>query len=225
MKVLLADDDLDILDITAYVLRREGFGVSLAVDGKQALQKWAEDPPDVVLLDVGMPKLNGFDVLRTIREGVDTPVIIVTAKSDEEDIIRGLQLGADDYITKPFSPRQLVARIRSVTRRLRANAPEAATQCQAAGMLLDLESHELTTRDRRQIGMTSLEFRILYALMLNAGRVVSSSRLIEQAWGFGGGDSHMLKTHISHIRKKLGVGEGDPGFIKSISGVGYIMQP
>jgi DNA-binding response OmpR family regulator len=223
MRVLLADDDADIVDITAYALRRHGFMVSVAADGSQALQMWRASSPDVILLDARMPKINGFDVLRTIRQESDTPVIMVTARNDEEDIIRGLDLGADDYVVKPFSPRQLAARIRSATRRLRLSTPEAITELHVADMTLDVESHEVT-RDGTTIRMTPIEFRILYTLMLNAGRVVASSRLIENTWGFDGGDTNMLKTHICHVRKKLGRAPGTSGYIKGMTGVGYIME-
>jgi len=222
VKVLIADDDQDILDITAFALRREGFQVSLAADGKQALQQWKVSSPDVVLLDVRMPKINGFEVLRAIRNEQETPVIFVTARREEEDIVRGLELGADDYVIKPFSPRQLVARIRSVTRRMCLAAPSTSTEVEAAGMVLDVESHQLR-RDDYVVRMTPLEFRLLHSLMLNVGRVVPSGRLIEQTWGVDGGDANMLKTHVCHIRKKLRLRDGEPGYIRSIVGLGYTM--
>ena len=223
MKVLLADDDLDILDITAYALRREGFVVTLAADGSQALRAWEEGFPDVVVLDARMPKMSGFDVLRAIRDRAETPIVMVTARSDDEDVIRGLMLGADDYVTKPFSPRQLAARLRAVTRRARVQAPQAVSEIDAAGMRLDLESHQVH-RHGQVVRMTPREFHILHTLMLNAGRIVPTARLIERVWGFDGGDSHMLKTHISHIRRKLNLVSGEPGFIQSITSVGYILE-
>ena len=223
MKVLIADDDSDIRDITAFALRREGFQVSLAADGKQALDQWKVSSPDVVLLDVRMPKMSGYEVLRTIRTKNETPVIFVTARKEEEDIVRGLELGADDYVTKPFSPRQLVARIRSVTRRIAISAPSPTTEVHAAGMVLDVESHQVS-RDGQVVRMTALEFRLLHVLMINVGRVVTSSRLIDQTWGVEGGDANMLKTHICHIRKKLRLRAGEPGYIKSIIGLGYTMD-
>jgi DNA-binding response OmpR family regulator len=223
MKVLIADDDLDILDITAFALRREGFQVSIAADGRQAVQLWKTSAPDVVLLDVRMPKMNGYEVLRAMRDESDTPVIFVTARKEDEDIVAGLERGADDYVTKPFSTRQLIARIRSVTRRMSLAAPSAATEVEAAGMVLNLESHQLTREDRL-VRMTPLEFRLLHVLMVNVGRVVTSSRLIEQTWGVEGGDANMLKTHICHIRKKLQLRDGEPGYIRSIIGLGYTME-
>ncbi|HYU18907.1 MAG TPA: response regulator transcription factor [Chloroflexota bacterium] len=223
MKVLIADDDSEVLDITAYALRRHGFAVSAVSDGRKALAVWEQEQPDLVLLDVRMPKLNGFEVLRTIRQTADTPVIMLTARGDDEDVVFGLELGADDYITKPFSTRQLAARMRAVLRRNRQAFAEPAAEIEAGGMRLDTESHEMKRGDLR-VRMTRLEFRIVYPLMLNAGRVVPSNRLVEQAWGFEGGDSYMLKTHISHIRKRLQLRRGEPGYIEAIPGVGYIMH-
>lgn len=222
MKVLVADDDLDIRDITAFALRREGFSVSVANDGRQALQIWRSSMPDVVLLDLSMPKMNGFDVLRSIRNEAETPVIFVSARNNDDDIVRGFQLGADDFVTKPYSPRQLVARIRSVTRRLALPAPSRETEVKAAGMVLNLESHEVS-RHGQVVRLTPTEFRLLHTLMTSAGRVVPSSRLIEETWGAHRADANMLKTHIYHIRKKLQLADGEPGRIKSMIGLGYMM--
>lgn len=223
VKVLLADDDPDTLDITAYALRREGFIVQVASDGREALRVWESGSPDIILLDVRMPKLNGFELLRTIRQQSSVPIIMVTARGDDDDVVRGLQLGADDYVTKPFSPRQLIARIRTVLRRQSDRRADSPAIIQVGDLVLDVESHEVR-RGEQSVRLTPLEFRIFYPLMLNVGRVVSSTRLVEQAWGFEGGDTNMLKTHISHIRKKLGLQRGQPGYIEGIPGVGYVLR-
>ena len=222
-KILLIDDDADHLDVATYALRRQGFAVSAASDGATALRQIEADPPDLAVLDVRMPRMSGFEVLRTIRLESRLPVIMLSAHGDDADVVRGLQLGADDYVTKPFSPRQLVERIRVVLRRARAQLPESATEIAAAGLVLDLTSHELRCDDRT-MRMTPLQFRILQPLMLNAGKVMPSLRLIEQTWGFEGGDAAMLKTHVCHIRKKLGRRPGEPGYIKGIPGTGYILS-
>jgi DNA-binding response OmpR family regulator len=223
VKVLLVDDDLDIMDITAYALRREGFVVAMAADGASALAQIERSPPDVALIDVQLPKMSGLEVLRTVRIDSSLPVIMLTALGHDDDVIRGLQLGADDYVIKPFSPRQLAARIRAVLRRAQAQVPEPMAEIEAAGMVLELDSHEVTCGDYK-VRMTPLQFRILYALMLNVGHVVPSNRLVEQAWGFEGGDSYMLKTHICHIRKKLKRRSVSPGYIQGIPGVGYVLH-
>jgi DNA-binding response OmpR family regulator len=204
-------------------LRREGFVVSTAADGANALSQIRSSPPDVALVDVQLPKMNGFEVLRNVRLESSLPVIMLTARGHDDDIVRGLQLGADDYVTKPFSPRQLAARIRAVLRRCQAQLPAPMAEIEAAGMVLEINSHEVTTADFK-VRMTPLQFRILYALMLNVGHVIPSNRLVEQAWGFEGGDSYMLKTHICHIRKKLKRRHGEPGYIQGIPSVGYVLH-
>jgi DNA-binding response OmpR family regulator len=223
VKVLLVDDDPDIRDITAYALQREGFRISLAGDGRQALESWEKDPPDVVLLDARMPKLDGLEVLRTIRLNSETPVIMVTARNQEEEIVRGFQLGADDYVTKPFSPKQLIARIKAVVRRAHNGGPDPSPQVTAAGIVFDVESHE-ARRGELRVRMTPLEARILHTLLINAGRVVSTSRLVDQGWGYDGGDASTLKNHISHMRRKLQLRIGEPGYIEGIPSVGYLLH-
>ena len=221
MKVLVVDDDADLLDLTSYALRREGFTVIPASDGQQAVQRWESETPDLVVLDANMPKMNGFEVCRKIRQGSSTPVIMLTARGDESDILQGLQLGADDYVTKPFSAKQLVARMRAVLRRCQADPyRQPVSQLTVGDLMLDLQSHE-ATKGGEPVQLTPLEFRILYMLAMNEGRVIPYARLVEYAWGYDGGDSSLLKTHISHIRSKLGMVGDQPGGIKAVPGVGY----
>ncbi len=221
MKVLVVDDDADLLDLTSYALRREGFTVIPASDGQQAVQRWESETPDLVVLDANMPKMNGFEVCRKIRQGSATPVIMLTARGDEGDILQGLQLGADDYVTKPFSAKQLVARMRAVLRRCQADPYRQPVSLLTVGdLVLDLQSHE-ATKGGEPVQLTPLEFRILYMLAMTEGRVVPYARLVEYAWGYDDGDSSLLKTHISHIRSKLGMVGDAPGAIKAVPGVGY----
>ncbi len=223
MKVLIVEDDVDLLDLTTYALRREGYEVVAAVDGLQGLARWEAERPDLVLLDGNLPGLNGFEVCRRIRQAGDTPIIMLTARDQEEDIVRGLQLGADDYVTKPFSAKQLVARMKAVLRRSQADSyKQAASVVRAGDLVLDLQSHE-ATKGGRAVQLTPLEFKIVYMLALNEGRVIPYSRLVEYAWGFDGGDANLLKTHVSHIRDKLGLDAGQPGTIRAVAGVGYSM--
>jgi DNA-binding response OmpR family regulator len=224
VKILLVDDDTDLLDVTAYALRREGFNIIVATDGVQALRRWEQDEPDLVLLDVGMPRMNGLEVCRKIRQSSQTPVIMLTASSDEEHVIQGFRQGADDYVTKPFSPKQLAMRIRAVMRRSSGKTVvETVRQLQVGIYTLDLESYQVTKADG-VVQLTPMEFRILYMLGMNEGRVVSFGRLVEYAWGYDGGEPAMLKTHISHIRKKLHMEPGQPGAIEVIHGVGYVLS-
>jgi DNA-binding response OmpR family regulator len=225
MKVLVVDDDVDLLDLMTYALRREGYDVSAAVDGQQALSRWETEHPDIVLLDGNLPKMDGFEVCRRIRHESTTPVIMLTARDEEDDILRGLQIGADDYMTKPFSAKQLAARMKAVLRRCQSDPyREPTSQVQVGNLVLDLQSHEVT-KDGEPIQLTRLEFRILYMLALNEGRIIPYSRLIEYAWGYyDEGNSNLLKTHICHIRKKVGLPPGGKRGIKAVLGVGYSLS-
>ncbi|MGH2500800.1 MAG: response regulator transcription factor [Candidatus Limnocylindria bacterium] len=219
-KILIVDDDLDLVDLLSYALRRQGYAVVTALDGEQALARWREDRPDLVLLDVNLPRLGGFEVCRQIRRDGVTPIIMLTARDEDGDIVNGLRIGADDYVVKPFSATQLAARIRAVLRRtLQDRERQPATELRSGDLVLDLESHQ-AVRGGQAIQLTALEFRILYMLVMNEGRVIPYSRLIEYTWGYDGGDSGLLKTHISHLRDKLQLRSPDRG-IRAVAGVGY----
>jgi DNA-binding response OmpR family regulator len=223
MKILIVDDDTDLLDVTAYALRREGFNVIVAIDGTQALRRWQSEEPDLILLDVGMPRMSGFEVCRKIRQTSSTPVIMLTAAGDEEHVVQGFRHGADDYVVKPFSPKQLALRIRAVMRRSSGQTVSETERILDVGEFrLDLESHQVT-KGQTVVQLTPLEFRIFHILALNEGRVVSFSRLVEYGWGYDGGEPAMLKTHISHLRKKLLLEVGKPGYIQVLHGVGYVL--
>lgn len=221
MKALLVEDDADLLDLLTYALRREGYTVLTAMDGQQALKRWEDEAPDVVLLDANIPKIDGYEVCRRIRHDGATPVIMLTARDEEEDILRGFRLGADDYVNKPFSATQLAARMKAVLRRSQADPyRQPVREVRVGDVLLDLQSYSVKAGDR-QIQLTPLEFRILYLLGVNEGRVIPYSRLVEYAWGYEGGDSSLLKTHICHIRQKLNLSAGKNGGIRAVPGVGY----
>ncbi len=223
MKALVVDDDVDLLDLLAYALRREGYSVLTAVDGAQALRRWETERPEIILLDGNLPKLDGFEVCRQIRhEDERTPILMLTARDEEEDVLRGLQVGADDYVTKPFSAKQLLERMRALLRRAQAAVYQEPTSRVRVGDLeIDLQSHEVK-KGGQGIQLTRLEFRILHMLAMNEGRVVPYSRLIEYVWGYyDEGNSNLLKTHICHVRKKLGLEQSGAGAIKAVLGVGY----
>ena len=250
MKALLVDDDPDLVDLLTYALRREGYQVVTASDGQQALARWRGEQPDIVLLDGNLPKMDGFEVCRQIRHESTTPVILLTARGEEADVVRGLQVGADDYVTKPFSAKQLVARMQAVLRRSqRDRYRQPTSELRVGDLVLDLQAHTVTklpsppagkrgraaaagraaTQEGQAdqgevIGLTRLEFRILYLLAMNEGRVVPYTRLIEYAWGYyDESNSTLLKTHISHLRRKLGLRAEAPGGIRSVVGVGYML--
>src|SRR5919202_39051 len=196
MKVLVVDNDADLVDLMDYALRRTGYSVVAAVDGQQALRQWEAESPDLVLLDVTMPRLNGFEVCRRIRQDSDTPIIMLTARDEEADILRGLQLGADDYVTKPFSPKQLVARMKAVLRRSEANRyDQPAREVRCGDLVLELDAHQVI-KTGRAVQLTPLEFRLLFLLAMNEGRVIPHARLVEYVWGYDGGDSRSLKSHV-----------------------------
>jgi DNA-binding response OmpR family regulator len=221
MRVLVVDGDRDLLDVMTYSFRREGYEVVAATSGPQALDRFRDDHPEIVVLDLKLPRLDGFEVCRRIRLDSEVPVIVVSSSPEEQDVLRALRLGADDYVTKPFSLKQLAARMETVLRRCRRNAYERAARTVRAGDLeLSLESYEVT-RGGDPVQLTPLEFRILYMLAMNEGQVIPYSRLVDYAWGYEGGDASMLKTHICHIRQKLGLSLGGPGAIRSLPTVGY----
>ncbi len=236
MKALIVDDDRVLADVLAFTLRREGFEIVLAHDGEAALRRFAEETPDLVVLDVNMPRLDGFAVCRRMRQQSDTPIILLTVRGEEDDIVRGLELGADDYMTKPFSPRQLVARAQAVLRRSRAGQGGAATGAQRVGNL----AFDASRREARllvggdegmQVGeaisLTALECRLLSYLMLNAGHVLTADAIIDHVWGVDGGDRDMLRQLVRRLRGKIR--ELDEGAessvavpaIETIPGVGY----
>ena len=224
MKILLVDDDPDLLDLLTYVLGREGFAIITALDGSQALQRWRAEQPDVVVLDVTMPRLSGFEVCRQIREAGPTPVILLTASTGGEDVDQGFLVGADDYIRKPFSPRQLVIRIQAVWRRVSGVAfDEPGRELRIGGWVLDIDAHEARQGDK-SVHLTPIESRLLHLLASRAGRVVSMTRLVDAVWGYEGGDTSLLKTHVSHLRKKLHLPRHGPGSITVVRGVGYRLE-
>jgi two-component system response regulator MtrA len=221
MKALVIDDDDCQRDLLDYVLRREGYTPLLAPDGREGLRQYEAERPDIVLLDVNLPKLNGFEVCRRIRQDSETPIIMLTSRDDEADVLRGLQLGADDYVCKPFSPKQLVARMQAVQRRCQTDPYDRpARELRCGDLVLDLDAHQVT-KAGQVVQLTMLEFRILFLLAMNPGRVIPYGRLVEYAWGYEGGDASLLKTHICHIRAKLGLATDQAEGIRAVSGVGY----
>jgi DNA-binding response OmpR family regulator len=228
MKALVVDDDRVLADVVAFTLRREGFQISLAYDGESALRRWAEEQPDLIVLDVNMPKMDGFEVCRRIREKADTPILLLTVRSEEDDIVHGLQLGADDYITKPFSPRQLVARAQAVLRR--AGKTPAPAVRQVGALKLDPGRREMRFESGDPIALTPLENRLLDYLMLNSGRVLTNDAIIDHVWGPEGGDRDMLRQLVRRLRLKLvqarGPGDAEPDpdappYIETVPGLGY----
>jgi two-component system response regulator VicR len=225
IRILLADDDQDFLDVTAYALKRAGFFVSTASNGDEALDAWRADDPDLVLLDVAMPESSGIEVCRTISNASSTPVVLLSAARREADIVRGLEVGADDYIVKPFSLRQLIMRLRAIHRRASGQKTDVIPKrLVVEPLVMDLDSFCVEVAER-PVQLTRLEFRLLYCLAASPGRVVTTARLVDFAWGLDGeGDGSLLKTHISHIRTKLRDALESGLAIRAFPGVGYSLH-
>jgi DNA-binding response OmpR family regulator len=221
MRVLLVDGDKDLLDVMTYALRREGYDVISAADGLQAIDRVRTELPDIIVLETQLPKLNGFEVCRRIRHAYEVPIIMLSARADEHDILRGLQLGADDFVAKPFSLKQLAARMETILRRCRQDSyRRTASEVRAGDLVLRLQSYEVL-RGGEAVQLTPLEFRILYLLAMNEGQVIPYGRLVDYAWGYEGGDASLLKTHICHIRRKLGLPSEGGGSIRALPTIGY----
>jgi DNA-binding response OmpR family regulator len=219
MKALVVDDDRVLADVVAFTLRREGFQVVLAYDGEAALRRWEGEEPDIIVLDVNLPKLDGFTVCQRIREEADTPIILLTVRDEEDDIVSGLNLGADDYITKPFSPRQLVARVQAVLRR--TSQPSVGALQQAGDLVLDPSRRELTIGQSQPIALTPLESRLISYLMLNANHVMTTDAIIDHIWGPAGGDRDMLRQLVRRLRSKIEPDPANPTYIETVPGLGY----
>ncbi len=224
MRVLLFEDDTEMLDLTAYALRKHGYDVTGVADGALAVERWQRERPDLVLLDVNLPHMSGFDICREIRKQSSLPIIMVTAAADDAHVVEGFECGADDYVVKPVSYRQLAMRMRVVMER-HTDAPmlESSTVAQSGEVWVDLAAYEVR-KAGVVVRLTRLETRVLYMLVSNAGWVVPTERLIEFVWNYEGGDSFALKTHICHIRQKLELKKAQPGYISSVPHIGYVLE-
>jgi DNA-binding response OmpR family regulator len=223
--LVAADDDPQLLRLMTRNLQLEGFDVLAASDGQQALELIENHAPDLVLLDVMMPKLDGFTVCSRVREFSAVPIIIVTARGQDQDKVRGLDLGADDYLTKPFSVEELLARVRAVLRRSEFTTMEYRQGLQATtvtgNLMVDYSQH-LVMLNGREIALTPIEYRIIAYLAQNVGRIVTQDLLLEQVWGQEYlGESHMLQVNINRLRHKLEADATQPRYILTKVGVGY----
>lgn len=218
-RILVAEDDAQQAKILTLYLEREGHSVVVATDGLSALEEIRRRQPDLVLLDVMMPHLDGLDVCRVIRSESDIPIIMVTARSTEEDLLAGLDLGADDYITKPYKPRELVARVRAMLRRHHREVPDDVIIVN--GLELDSLRRQVSV-DGEVVEVTAKEFDLLTTLAVEPGRVFSRSQLLERAFGFDyQGLDRTADAHVRTLRRKLGDDPNDPRFIQTVYGVGY----
>lgn len=215
--VLIIEDEENIASFVAMYLEKDGYQVDIAKTGSEGLARAAEMAPAVIILDIMLPDIDGFEVCRSLRRDSDVPIIMLTARDGSTDKVVGLELGADDYITKPFEPRELVARVKSVLRRAGAGERPGAETLSTGDITLDPDSREVTVAGK-PVKLTAREFDVLHYLMLNIGLVMSRQQLLEKVWGFDFfGDTRTVDVHINQIRKKL----GPTAAIETVWGVGY----
>lgn len=232
LRAVVVDDEQALASVIGGYLEREGFEVALCHDGSAAVSVLREVDPDVVVLDLGLPGVDGVEICRQLRTFSDCYVVMLTARSDEVDTLIGLSVGADDYMTKPFSPRELMARIRVMLRRPRRATPAGLTEVPAeprtvtvGGLVLDLDAREVQV-DGEPVVLTRLEFDVLAALASRPGVVFSRAALIRAVWGEGWvGDEHLVDVHVLHVRRKLGDTAQQQRFVRTVRGVGYRMGP
>jgi DNA-binding response OmpR family regulator len=222
MKILLVDDDPDLLGVTAFALQQAGFLVIKAKDGASALEAFAREEPDLAVLDINMPHMSGFELAKQIRQRSPIPLIMLTVRSEEEDVIRALGLGADDFLTKPFSPRILVARIRALLRRVGMEAEGTVTFDR---LVLRVEDLALEGLGDEPVNLTPLEMRFLQLLFAHAGRTVSTERILSHVWGNrAGGNRQLLKQLVHRLRQKLERDPAEPRFLRTVPHSGYLVD-
>ncbi|HOA98593.1 MAG TPA: response regulator transcription factor [Candidatus Atribacteria bacterium] len=221
--ILVVEDEESVRELLRLYLEKEGFQVELASDGEEALKKMSRISPDLVLLDLMLPKKDGWEVCREIRKTSYVPIIMLTARGEEFDKVLGLELGADDYVAKPFSPRELVARIKAVLRRFNASSGGGKTW-EALGLRIDYEAKKVEIKGK-EINLTPKEFELLWFLVNHPQRVYTREQLLEYVWGYDfAGDARTVDTHIKRLREKLSEG-GISSSIKTVWGYGYKFEP
>lgn len=220
-RVLIVDDEAHIRELARMYLEQEGFQVEEAADGEEALTRWQRDAPDLIILDLMLPKMDGWQVCRTIRASSDVPIIMLTARSDDVDKIVGLEMGADDYVTKPFNPRELAARVKAVLRRVQASS-ESVEPKEAPLVLGDVHIDPAAREVRikgHPVELRAKEFDLLWTLARHAGQVLSREQLLSQVWGYDFyGETRTVDVHIAHLRRHL---KGSRVSIETVWGIGY----
>ncbi|AEM79974.1 MULTISPECIES: response regulator [Thermoanaerobacter] len=220
-RILIVDDEKPIVEIIKYNLEKEGYITYEAYDGEEALKIAKEQNPDLIILDVMLPKLDGFSVLRTLRQSMTIPILMLTAKEEEVDKVLGLELGADDYITKPFSIRELIARVKANLRRISLNGNESGNIIYVKNLKIDMSKYKVE-KNNKEIELTSREFELLRFLILNKGLIFSREMLLEKVWGYEYlGDIRTVDVTIRRLREKIEDDPSNPKLIHTKRGVGY----
>lgn len=223
MKILLVDDDPDLLSVTAFALQQAGFLVIRASDGLQALAAFEAEEPDLAVLDINMPKMNGFELARRLRERSGIPLLMLTVRHEEQDVVRALELGADDYLSKPFSPKILVARLRALLRRAGIEEEGTAT---LGPLALRPDDLVLDGLPQGPVRLTRLEARFLQLLIANRGRTVPTERILAYVWGSrAGGNRQLLKQLVHRLRHKVEADPGNPVLLRTVPNAGYLINP
>jgi two-component system alkaline phosphatase synthesis response regulator PhoP len=222
-KILVVDDERNIVELMKFNLKKEGYEVATAFDGLEAIRVAREEKPDLIILDLMMPELGGLDVCKTLRKESKVPIIIVTAKGEEIDMILGLELGADDYVTKPFSPKLLITKIRTVLRRTGQKADEQE-ELHFDNLHINLMKHEVRLNDKK-IELKPKEFDLLKLLATSAGKVFTRDFLLEQLWGYDYlGDTRTVDVHVRRLRQKIEDKPSNPKYLRTVHGIGYKFQ-
>jgi DNA-binding response OmpR family regulator len=222
MHILVADDDLNSVKLTSFLLEDAGYRVLKAYDGPSILQMVEQHQPDLVLLDVSMPKSNGFDICRQIRRTSDIPIIFLSAHAHLQDKVQGLQLGGDDYLIKPFEPSELLARVEAVLRRRNSDLLSPSARITQGAITLEPVEHKVIFQDGRTVELTPLEFRLLYYLMKNAGRVLGASQILSKVWGYEyEGESNLVAVYIRRLRTKIEPNAEAPRHVLTVRNLGY----
>ncbi len=224
--VLVVEDDPTVQEVVVRYLEREGLSVETASDGRAALERAAEHWPDLVVLDLMLPELDGIEVCRRLRAQAPVPVIMLTARGEEDDRVVGLELGADDYVTKPFSPRELTARVKAVLRRANGSVTAVASpgRIEVGPLTIDVGAHEVV-RDGTLVQLTAREFDLLTFLATRPRQTFRRDELLEHVWGYTYGDSATVTVHVRRLREKLEVDPSDPRHLSTVWGVGYRWDP
>ncbi|MGK3948111.1 MtrAB system response regulator MtrA [Microbacterium sp. K2] len=217
-RILVVDDDTALAEMIGIVLRTEGFEPVFCADGARAVDEWRTQRPDLVLLDLMLPGMDGIEICSRIRAESGVPIIMLTARSDTADVVRGLEVGADDYIVKPFNPKELVARIRT---RLRPTSQNVGEQLRVGDLTVDVDAHEVR-RGTASIALTPLEFQLLVALASKPQQVFSREMLLEQVWGYHyKADTRLVNVHVQRLRAKVELDPDNPKIVMTVRGVGY----
>ena len=223
-RILAVEDDERIRTAVRFALEDEGWIVDEAENGEDALDQFTRAPADVVLIDIMLPGIDGFELCRSIRRTSDVPIVMVTARADTHDVVAGLEAGADDYLTKPFAPKELSARIRALLRRIRTSGPD--TQTVRVGDLEVSPEQGMVKRAGEEVHLTKTEFRLLCELASSPGKVFSREHLLERVWGYGYfGDGRLVDVHVRRLRTKVETDPAHPRHVVTVRGMGYKLQP